>query len=62
VGAVVVVVTDVFREQPFQMAFIHHDNMIHQVSAAALDPTLRHTVGSGRQLHSIETIQNDVSA
>ena len=27
-GAVLVVVTDVFRKQPFQMALIHRDNMI----------------------------------
>ena len=46
-GAVLVVVTDVFRKQPFQMAFIHGDNMIQQVSSATFDPTLRHTVLPG---------------
>jgi hypothetical protein len=45
--AVLVVVTDVIREQPFQMAFIHGDNMIQQVSPATFDPTLRHTVLPG---------------
>jgi len=45
--AVLVVVADVFRQQPFQMAFIHSDNMIQQVSSAAFDPTLRHPVLPG---------------
>ena len=45
--AVLVVVSDVFRQQPFQMAFIHGDNMIHQVSSATFDPTLCHTVLPG---------------
>jgi hypothetical protein len=45
--AVLVVITDVFREQPFQMAFIHGDNMVQQVSSATFDPTLRHTVLPG---------------
>jgi hypothetical protein len=45
--AVLVVITDVIREQPFQKAFIHHDNMIQQVSSAAFDPTLRHAVLPG---------------
>jgi hypothetical protein len=29
------------------MAFIHRDNVIQQVSSAAFDPTLRHTVLPG---------------
>lgn len=45
--AVLVVVVDVFGEQPFQMAFIHRDHMIQQVASAAFDPTLRHTVLPG---------------
>jgi len=45
--AVLVVVTDVLRKQPFQMAFIHGDNMIQQVSSATFDPTLCHTVLPG---------------
>jgi len=45
--AVLVVVEDVFSEQPFQMTFIHCDNMIEQISSAAFDPTLRHTVLPG---------------
>src|ERR1700674_3727815 len=45
--AVLVVVADVFREQPPQMRFIHRDNMVQQVSSAAFDPTLRHTVLPG---------------
>jgi len=45
--AVLVVITDVFRKQAFQMAFIHGDNMVQQVSSATFDPTLRHTVLPG---------------
>ena len=45
--AVLVVVADVFREQPFQMTFIHRDNMVQQILSAALDPTLRCTVLPG---------------
>ena len=38
--AVLLVVADVFREQPFQMAFIERDDMIQQVAAAASNPSL----------------------
>ena len=44
---VLVVVADVFREQPFPMAFIHRDRMIPQVSSAAFDPTPRDTALPG---------------
>ena len=42
--AVLMVVADVFREQPLQMPFIHRDDVIQQVTAAALHPPFRHTV------------------
>ena len=38
VRAVFVVVADVFREQPFQMAFIERDDVVQQVPAAASHP------------------------
>src|ERR1700730_13576901 len=38
---------NIFREQSLQMAFIHRDNVVQQVSSAAFDPTLRHTVLPG---------------
>jgi hypothetical protein len=42
VGAVVVVVTNIFREQPFQMAFIHGDTRCWEItpvwSLAFTDP------------------------
>ena len=38
--AVFMVVTDVFREQPFQMAFIERDDVVQQVTAAASNPSL----------------------
>jgi hypothetical protein len=45
--AVFVVVADVFREQPFQMAFIQPDNVIQQIASAAFDPRLRNTILPG---------------
>ena len=42
--AVLVVVADVFREQRFQMAFIHRNDVIQQISSAAFNPTLRHSI------------------
>src|ERR1017187_400399 len=45
--AILVVVADVFREQPFQMAFVNCDDVIQQISSATLDPTLRHAVLPG---------------
>ena len=42
--AVFVVVADVFREQTFQMAFIHRNHVIQQISTAAFNPTLRYTI------------------
>ena len=44
VRAVLVVVADVFREQTFQMAFIHGNDVIQQISSAAFNPTLRYTI------------------
>ena len=38
--AVFVVIADVFREQPFQMAFIERDDVVQQVPAAASHPEL----------------------
>jgi hypothetical protein len=45
--AVFMVVADVFRKQSLQMAFIHRNDVIEQVSAAAFDPTLRDAVLPG---------------
>ena len=42
--AVVVVVADVFSQQPFQMAFIERDDMVQQVPTAASNPALRQAV------------------
>ncbi len=41
------VVVGVISEQPFQMAFIHRDYMIEQVSPAAFDPSFRHAILPG---------------
>src|SRR5258708_37378732 len=41
------VVTNILREQSLQMAFLHRDNVPQQVSSAAFDPALRHTVLPG---------------
>ena len=38
--AVLVLVADVFREQPLQMAFIEYDDVVQEVAAAAFHPAL----------------------
>jgi hypothetical protein len=38
--AVFVVVTNICREQPFQMAFVYRNDVIQQIAPAAFDPTL----------------------
>ena len=45
--AVFVVIPDVFREHTLQMAFIHRNDVIQQVSTAALNPTLRNSILPG---------------
>jgi hypothetical protein len=42
--AVFVIVADVVSEQPFQMTFVQRNDVIQQISPAAFDPTLRHSV------------------
>src|SRR6266566_604606 len=52
--AVLMMVTNILREQSLQMAFIQRNNVVQQVSSAAFDPTFRHTVLPGtreRGLH-----------
>ena len=41
---VVVVVTDVFIHQAFQMPFIENDHMVEQITAAVADPTLGNAI------------------
>jgi len=42
--AIIVVVANVFGEQPLQMAFVHRDDMVQQIMPAALDPPFRHAI------------------
>ena len=42
--AVVMVVADVFSEQPLQMAFVNCDDVIQQFAAATAYPTLRNSI------------------
>jgi hypothetical protein len=42
--AVFVVIANIFRERSFQMAFVYGNDVIKQVSSAALDPTLRDVI------------------
>src|ERR1700749_4947272 len=42
--SILVVVTDVFVHQAFQVAFIDNDHVVEQVPAAAADPTLSDSV------------------
>ena len=41
---VFVIVADIFGEQTFQMAFVHRNHVIQQISSAAFDPTLRYAI------------------
>jgi hypothetical protein len=45
--AVLMVVANILRERSLEMAFIHRDNVVQQVSSTAFDPRLRHTVCQG---------------
>jgi hypothetical protein len=52
--AILMMVTNILREQSLQMAFTQRNNVVQQVSSAAFDPTLRYTVLPGtpeRGLH-----------
>jgi len=42
--AVFVVVANVFRKQTFEMASVHCDDVIQQITPAALDPSFRDSV------------------
>src|SRR5258708_13068231 len=42
--AVLVVVADVFRKQPIQMAFVHCDDVVQQVAPTTLNPSLRDAI------------------
>ncbi len=44
VCAVFVVVANIVREQSFQMALVHRNDVVQQIMAAAFDPTLCHAV------------------
>ena len=46
-GAVVVVVGDVIREQPSQMTLVENDDVIEQLPADAADPSFRDAVANG---------------
>jgi hypothetical protein len=52
--AILMMVTNILREQSLQMAFIQRNNVVQQVLSTASDPTLRYTVLPGtpeRGLH-----------
>src|SRR5271170_3641840 len=42
--AVVVVVTNVFREQTSEVAFVRRDDVVQQITPAALDPSFRDSI------------------
>jgi hypothetical protein len=44
VSSILVIVANIVREQSFQMAFVHRNNVVQQITAAAFDPTLCHAV------------------
>jgi hypothetical protein len=40
VGPVIMVIADVLKHKPFQVAFIEHDHMVEQITTTASDPAL----------------------
>jgi hypothetical protein len=44
VSSILLIVANMVREQSFQMARVHRDNMVQQIMAAAFDLTLCHAV------------------
>jgi hypothetical protein len=42
--AILMMVTNILREQSFQVAFVHRNDVIQQISSAVFDPTLRYTI------------------
>ena len=43
-SAIIVVVANVFRHEPFKMALVEDDDVVEQIAAAIVDGTLRHAV------------------
>jgi hypothetical protein len=44
VGPILVVVADIFREEPLQMPLVENNHVIEQVPAAALNPAFRDAI------------------
>jgi hypothetical protein len=59
VRAVFLVVADVFREQPFQMAFIQRDDIIQQVAAAS-HPALGDPIQTAFSLGTVRPDKNSI--
>ena len=57
--AVFVVVADVLREQPFQVAFIECDDVVQQVPVGASHPALRRAIGMSVQLRRMAMLRFD---
>jgi hypothetical protein len=43
-GAVLVIVANIIRQQTLEMPFIHRNDLIQEIASTASDPTLRHPV------------------
>jgi hypothetical protein len=56
VSSVFVVITDIIREQPFQMLLVGRNHMIEQVAPATLDPAFRDTVLPGTLIGRLNRI------
>ena len=59
--AVLMVVTNILREQSLQMAFIQCNNLVQQVSSTASHPTFRDAIGMSIQLRRMAMLKFDVS-
>jgi len=59
--AVLVVIANIVEKKSPQMAFVHSNNAIQQLSPTAFDPALRHSVGMSAQLRRVAMLRFDVS-
>ena len=58
---VLMMVTNVLREQSLQMAFIQCNHVVQEVSSAASHPALRDAIGMSVQLRRMAMLKLDVS-
>jgi hypothetical protein len=59
--SIFMIVSYIIGEEPFQMSFVHGDNVIQEISPTAPDPSLCDSVGMSVQLRRMAMLKFDVS-